>query len=88
MKLTIGLIPFLALQVAAAPAANYETPLQLVAKQGWAFQQHTLSLSEDQFTAATFEKVNAVTPIANLHWSIAHVPKIDRPTPALPYHPR
>jgi hypothetical protein len=63
-----------------ATPANYETALQLVAKQGWAFQQHTLSLSEDQFTATTFEKVNAVTPIANLHWSIAHVPRIDRPT--------
>jgi predicted amidohydrolase YtcJ len=63
-----------------ATPSNYETALQLVAKYGWAFQQHTLSLREDQFTTSTFEKVNAVTPIANLHWSIAHVPKIDRPT--------
>ena len=63
-----------------ATPTNYETALQLIAKQGWAFQQHTLSLNEDKFTAATFEKVNAVTPIANLHWSIAHVPRIDRPT--------
>jgi predicted amidohydrolase YtcJ len=60
--------------------ANYETALQLVAKYGWAFQQHTLSLAEDQFTTATFEKVNAVTPIKDLHWSIGHVPKIDKPT--------
>jgi hypothetical protein len=60
--------------------ANYETALQLVAKNGWAFQQHTLSLVEDQFTTATFEKVNTVTPIKDLHWSIGHVPKIDRPT--------
>ncbi|HEX5432278.1 MAG TPA: amidohydrolase family protein [Bryobacteraceae bacterium] len=59
---------------------NYETALQLVAKHGWAFQQHSLSLNQDRFTTDTFEKVNAVTPIANLHWSIAHVPKIDRPT--------
>jgi predicted amidohydrolase YtcJ len=63
-----------------ATPTNYETALQLVAKQGWAFQQHTLSLNEDRFTTSTFEKVNSVTPIANLHWSIAHVPKIDRPT--------
>ena len=63
-----------------ATPTNYEAALQLLAKQGWAFQQHTLSLNEDQFTTATFEKVNAVTPIANLRWSIAHVPKIDRPT--------
>jgi predicted amidohydrolase YtcJ len=28
--------------------------------------------------ASTFEAVNATTPIANLHWSIAHVPRIDQ----------
>jgi predicted amidohydrolase YtcJ len=60
--------------------ANYETALQMVAKHGWAFQQHTLSLNEDQFTTSTFEKVNAITPIGDLRWSIAHVPKIDLPT--------
>ena len=59
---------------------NYEAALQAVAKQGWPFQQHTLSLAEDQLTAATFEKVNAVTPIAGLRWSVAHVPKIDQAT--------
>jgi predicted amidohydrolase YtcJ len=63
----------------AAPT-NYETALQLVAKHGWAFQQHTLSLNEDQLTTSTFEKVNAITPIRDLRWSIAHVPRIDRST--------
>jgi hypothetical protein len=65
-------------KVTAPP--NYEAALQLVAKAGWPFQQHSLTLAEDQLTAATFEKVNAVTPIANLHWSIAHVPHIDQAT--------
>lgn len=59
---------------------NYEAALQLVAKHGWTYQQHTLSLPEVQFTAQTYEKVNAVTPIADLHWSIAHVPAIDPQT--------
>jgi predicted amidohydrolase YtcJ len=59
---------------------NYETALQLVAKHGWTYQQHTLSLAEVQFTAQTYEKVNGVTPIADLHWSIAHVPAIDPQT--------
>jgi predicted amidohydrolase YtcJ len=59
---------------------NYETALQLVAQHGWAYQQHTLSLAEVQFTAQTYEKVNAVTPVADLHWSIAHVPAIDPQT--------
>jgi predicted amidohydrolase YtcJ len=52
----------------------------LVAKQGWPFQQHSLSLAEDQLTASTFEKVNATTPISGLRWSIAHVPRIDQAT--------
>jgi len=63
-----------------ATPSNYETALKLVAQKGWAFQQHTLSLNEDKFTAETFEKVNQVTPIADLRWSIAHVPQIDVPT--------
>jgi len=62
------------------PPANYEAALQLVAKARWPFQQHSLSLAEDQLTAATFEKVNAVTPIRDLRWSIAHVPHIDSET--------
>jgi predicted amidohydrolase YtcJ len=62
------------------PPGNYEKALQLVAHEGWPFQQHSLSLAEDQLTAGTFEKVNAVTPIANLRWSVAHVPKIDQET--------
>jgi predicted amidohydrolase YtcJ len=62
------------------PPPNYEAALQLVARRGWPFQQHSLSLAEDQLTASTFEKVNAVTPIANLRWSIAHVPHIDSET--------
>jgi predicted amidohydrolase YtcJ len=59
---------------------NYETALQLVAKHGWTYQQHTLSPAEVQFTAQNYEKVNAVTAIAGLHWSIAHVPAIDSHT--------
>ena len=59
---------------------NYDTALQLVAKQGWAFQQHSLSPAEDKLTIDTFEAVNKTTPIAPLHWSIAHAPRIDAPT--------
>jgi predicted amidohydrolase YtcJ len=59
---------------------NYLAALQFIAAHGWSFQQHSLSLAEDQLTASTFEAVNAVTPIATLHWSDAHVPQIDLPT--------
>jgi predicted amidohydrolase YtcJ len=39
-----------------------------------------LSLAEDQLAAKTFEVVNAVAPIRDLRWSVAHVPHIDRET--------
>ena len=62
------------------PPENEEVALQLIAKQGYAYSQHSTSLAEDMFITDTFEKVNKVTPIANLRWSISHVPKIDEPT--------
>ena len=63
-----------------APPANYSAALRLIAKQGWAYQQHSLSLAEDQLIANTFEEVNRETPIAKLRWSAAHVPRIDQAT--------
>ena len=62
------------------PPTNYVSALQLIAKQGWPFQQHSLSPAEDTLTADAFEAVNRTTPIAGLRWSIAHVPRIDQPT--------
>src|SRR5579871_2835679 len=59
---------------------NYVTALNMVAQRGWAFQQHSLSLAEDQFIASSFEAVNKTTPIADLRWSDAHVPAIDQTT--------
>jgi predicted amidohydrolase YtcJ len=56
---------------------NYVTALTKVAQRGWAFQQHSLSLAEDQFIASAFETVNKTIPIADLRWSDAHVPAID-----------
>jgi predicted amidohydrolase YtcJ len=57
--------------------SNFVNALTIVAKRGWAFQQHSLSLLEDQFIAGAFETVNATIPIADLRWSAAHVPSID-----------
>jgi predicted amidohydrolase YtcJ len=61
------------------PPPNYLTALQFVASHGLAFQQHSLSPAEDELTVSTFEAVNATTPIAALHWSIAHAPQIKKP---------
>lgn len=60
--------------------SNYDAALQTVAQRGWIYQQHSLSLAEDQFIADHWEALNASTPIADLHWSAAHVPAIDQPT--------
>lgn len=62
------------------PPTNFITALTIVAQRGWAFQQHSLSLMEDVFSTGTFEKVNQTTPIADLRWSVAHVPQIDQTT--------
>ncbi|HUX68408.1 MAG TPA: amidohydrolase family protein [Terriglobales bacterium] len=59
---------------------NFVAALKLIAAHGWTYQQHTLSNAEVQFTADSYEQVNAVTPIAKLHWSIAHVPTIEPAT--------
>jgi len=64
----------------ASLPANYQTALEFIAKQGWAFQQHSLSPAEDKLTIDTFEAVNKMTPIADLRWSIAHAPRIDAAT--------
>jgi predicted amidohydrolase YtcJ len=62
------------------PPTNFVNALNIVAQRGWAFQQHSLSLLEDQFIAGTFETVNKTTPIADLRWSVAHVPQINQMT--------
>lgn len=63
-----------------AQPTNYTAALELVARSGWAFQQHSLSPAENELTVKTFETVNQTVPIRNLRWSLAHVGSIDRPT--------
>jgi predicted amidohydrolase YtcJ len=62
------------------PPTNFQAALTIVAQRGWAFQQHSLSNMEDVFITGTFETVNNTIPIADLRWSIAHVPLIDQGT--------
>ena len=44
------------------------------------FIRRTGALAEDKFITDAFEKLNASVPLAPLHWSVAHVPAIDRAT--------
>jgi predicted amidohydrolase YtcJ len=62
------------------PPDNYQAALSRIAKEGWAFQQHSLSPAENELTVSTFEAVDKVTPIANLRWSLAHVGTVDTAT--------
>jgi predicted amidohydrolase YtcJ len=59
---------------------NYADAVRTAAERGWIYQQHTLSLAEDQFTTSAWERLNAEIPIADLHWSIAHALTIDAQT--------
>jgi predicted amidohydrolase YtcJ len=62
------------------PPDNYQAALSRIAREGWAFQQHSLSPAENELTVSTFEAVDKVTPIANLRWSLAHVGTVDAAT--------
>lgn len=62
------------------PPANYRAALSAIARQGWAFQQHSLSPVENELTVSAFEAVNETTPIADLRWSLAHAGSIDTAT--------
>jgi hypothetical protein len=62
------------------PPENYTAALSLIAKDGWAFQQHSLSAAENELTVSTFEAVSKTTPIKDLRWSLAHVGSVDAAT--------
>ena len=62
------------------PPDNYTAALSRIAKEGWAFQQHSLSPAENELTVSTFETVNKTTPIKDLRWSLAHVGTLDAAT--------
>jgi len=62
------------------PPDNYHAALSRIAREGWAFQQHSLSPAENELTVSTFEAVNKETPIADLRWSLAHVGTVDAAT--------
>jgi len=52
---------------------NEEAGLQVVAKQGWEYSEHSMTLASEMEITRIFERVNEPTPIANLHWPLGHV---------------
>jgi predicted amidohydrolase YtcJ len=83
MMKIVGLGEFITTWPLFGPAVeppNYADAVRAAAERGWIYQQHTLSLAEDQFTTSAWERFNGEVPIADLHWSIAHALTIDQPT--------
>ncbi len=62
------------------PPPTYEAAARLVARAGWAFQQHTAGPKDARAMTDIWEKVNAATPLAPLRWNLAHAPGMDRDT--------
>jgi predicted amidohydrolase YtcJ len=51
----------------------FETAAKFVAENGWSLNQHSNSTTELALHIASFQAANAVRPIADLRWSLAHV---------------
>jgi predicted amidohydrolase YtcJ len=65
---------------ANAPAPVQEAAARLIARKGWAYDQHANGLDDQKQIISLWEKVNATTPLAALRWCLAHVPGIDMET--------
>ena len=58
----------------------YLAAARLIARDGWAHDEHGGGLADEKLLTDAWEKVNAETPLAPLRWCLAHVPGIDRET--------
>ena len=49
----------------------------IAAENGWLVHQHSVDVEELETHTTAFERVNALIPIADLHWNLSHVQEID-----------
>ena len=56
--------------------ADFTGAWQQVADRGWPMCQHSLRSAESEAHLSAFENVNALTPIADLRWTLDHVNEI------------
>jgi len=63
-----------------SPSLAYTLAVEKIAENGWGHQQHSSSLDDNINHLAAFQAANLVAPIADLHWSLAHVFSIDQLT--------
>lgn len=59
------------------PLELFEEAFTIAATNGWLIHQHSVDVEELEMHTTAFERVNAVTPIADLHWNLSHVQEID-----------
>ena len=56
---------------------NFQAAMDMIAQYGWNFSQHDGTPADELYLADVFAKANEIAPIANLHWSMAHVRSMD-----------
>ena len=56
------------------------TAYTMAAEHGWLVHQHSQLPDEQEIHTAAFEEINAEYPLADLHWSIAHMFGVDDET--------
>ncbi len=49
----------------------------IAAEHGWLIHQHSVDVNQLEIHTTAFERVNEITPIADLHWNLSHVQEID-----------
>ena len=49
----------------------------IAAEHGWLIHQHSVDVQQIETHTTAFERVNEITPIADLHWNLSHVQEID-----------
>ncbi len=64
-------------RVVTNPILDYAAAVLKIAENGWGHQHHSSSLAENTLNLAAFQAADAIAPIADLHWSLAHVFSID-----------
>lgn len=60
-------------------SAGFEPTARVIARQGWALQQHSISLMENDFHLAAFQSIAREHPIRDLRWALLHLQGIDAP---------
>ena len=55
----------------------FDATTSLAARERWLLTQHSATVEENNSHIKSFEAANDIAPIADLHWSLAHVHDID-----------